>query len=389
MIIKAAKSLNNVQEYYFSKKLKEIREMMNEEKPVINLGIGSPDLPPSENTINSLKLSAENKNNHGYQSYIGTPELRTAFANWYKKYYHVNLNPVEEILPLIGSKEGILYISMAFLNEGDEVLVPNPGYPTYSSVSNLVQAKIRNYDLKEENDWEPDFQALENEDLSKVKIMWVNYPNMPTGKNGNQELFKKIIDFGRKNQILICHDNPYSFIQNDNPQSILSIKGAKDVAIELNSLSKSHNMPGWRIGVLTGEKKYIQTVLKVSSNVHSGMFLPMQEAATEALKSPESWYKEINRIYAERKKVVFEIFDILGCSYNKNQVGLFVWAKVPIKYNSAKNLADELLYQSNIFITPGLIFGSNGNNYLRISLCSKVEQLNEAKVRIKKLFNNQ
>jgi len=296
MIINPSQRLKTVKEYYFSKKINEIREMMNDGKPVINLGIGSPDLPPSKKTISALQNSAENENHHGYQSYIGVPELRSTYASWYKKYYHVDLNPDNEVLPLIGSKEGILYISLAFLNAGDEVLIPNPGYPTYSSVSDLVQAKIRYYDLNEETNWEPDFKKLEDTDLSNVKIMWVNYPNMPTGKNSSIELFKKIIDFGKKHKFLICNDNPYSFIQNNNPQSILCVEGAKDVAIELNSLSKSHNMAGWRMGVLTGNNEYIKTVLKVSSNVHSGMFLPMQHAAIEALKNPESWYKKINII---------------------------------------------------------------------------------------------
>ncbi|MBN2518888.1 MAG: aminotransferase class I/II-fold pyridoxal phosphate-dependent enzyme [Bacteroidales bacterium] len=383
MIIEQAKRLNIVSEYYFSKKLAEIRKMISEGKPVINLGIGSPDMPPSHNTVNALKKSADNPKNHGYQSYTGIPGLRKSFAGWYKEYYSVNLNPDDEILPLIGSKEGILYISLAFLNPGDEVLIPNPGYPTYSSVSNLVGAKIRYYDLKEENNWEPDFKNLEKEDLSKVKIMWVNYPHMPTGKNGTKELFEKIIRFSKKHKILICNDNPYSFILNDKPMSILSVEGAKDVAVELNSLSKSHNMPGWRIGVLCGQNDYIQTVLKVNSNVHSGMFLPMQEAAIEALQNPPSWYKKINNEYKKRRELVYQIFDQIECSYDKNQAGLFIWAKIPSKYESAEVLSEKILQKANIFITPGFIFGANGKNYLRIALCSDFETLKEVIKRLK------
>lgn len=386
MIIKPANRLNSVQEYYFSKKLKEIAQLNKEGKNIINLGIGSPDLPPSENVISTLYESAKEKNNHGYQSYIGIDKLREAFSNWYKKYYNVDINPKSEVLPLIGSKEGILYISMAFLNAGDEVLVPDPGYPTYSSVSNLVEAKIIKYDLLENNNWEPDFENLEKQDLSKVKIMWVNYPNMPTGAAASKQLFKKLVDFGKKNNILIINDNPYSFILNDTPLSILETEGAKDVAIELNSLSKSHNMAGWRIGMVAGDAEYIQTIVKVNSNVHSGIFKPLQEAASEALGNPPDWYIKINTIYKERRNIVFEIFDLLKCKYDKKQTGLFVWAKIPEKYKSAEELSDLILYNSNVFVTPGFIFGSNGQNYLRISLCGDVENLKEAKKRIEKII---
>ncbi len=385
MIINPANRLNTVQEYYFSKKLKEISKMNSEGKNVINLGIGSPDLPPSENVILKLKQSSDHKNNHGYQSYIGIKELREAFAKWYKSYYNVILNAESEILPLIGSKEGILYVSLAFINPGDEVLVPNPGYPTYSSVSNLVEAKIIYYDLLENSNWEPDFNALEKSDLSKVKLMWVNYPNMPTGASASKQLFNKLINFAKKHKILICNDNPYSFILNDKPLSILGIPEAKDAAIELNSLSKSHNMAGWRLGMVAGKEDYIQTIIKVNSNVHSGIFKPIQEAAVEALNNPPSWYQNLNLIYKERREIVWEIFNILDCQYDKTRNGMFVWAKIPQNKKTAEIYSNEILYQAGVFITPGFIFGTKGINYLRISLCSDIKLLTEAKNRIEKI----
>jgi aspartate/methionine/tyrosine aminotransferase len=384
MIIKPAERLNIVQEYYFSKKLREIGEMNKSGKNVINLGIGSPDMPPSNNVINVLQNQAQRKDIHGYQSYNGIFELRDAFAKWYKRYYNVELNPDNEILPVFGSKEAIIFISMAFLNEGDEVLVPDPGYPTYSSVSQLVQAKIRTYNLKEENNWYPDFYEIEKQDISKVKLMWVNYPNMPTGAPASIELFESLVNFALKHNILICNDNPYSFL-NEKPISILSIKNAKECAIELNSLSKSHNMAGWRIGVIAASNDYLSTIIKVSSNVHSGMFYAMQKAAVEALNLPDSWYKELNNTYDFRRKAVFKIFDYLNCAYNTNQKGLFVWAKINDKYKNAEILSDIILNEANVFITPGFIFGKNGENYLRISLCSDIEIFNEALSRIKKI----
>lgn len=386
MIITPADRISVVEEYYFSRKLKEIAQMRQEGKDVLNLGIGSPDNPPSEETIEELVSESEKADTHAYQSYIGIPELRAGFADWYKKYFKVNLNPKNEIIPLIGSKEGIMHISLAFLNVGDSVLIPNPGYPTYASVSKLVQANLQYYDLKEENGWMPDFEVLENMDLSRVKLMWVNYPNMPTGARASQELFQKLVDFGKKHQILICNDNPYSFILNNEQLSILSVHGAKDIAIELNSLSKSHNMAGWRIGMLASNEEYINSILRVKTNMDSGMFLPLQKAAAKALQSGDDWYKFINTEYADRKRKAFSILDILECEYDKNQVGMFVWAKIPEKYPSVEELCDTILYEGNVFLTPGFIFGSNGERYLRISLCTKLEVFDEAIKRIAKIF---
>ncbi|MDH6313845.1 LL-diaminopimelate aminotransferase [Parabacteroides sp. PFB2-10] len=378
-----ATRVGSVQEYYFSKKLKEVAEMNAAGKNVINLGVGSPDLPPSEKTVETLCRQAHQPNNHGYQPYIGIPELRRAFADWYKHWYEVNLDPASEILPLIGSKEGILHISMAFLNPGDGVLVPNPGYPTYTSVSKLVGARIVSYDLNEENGWMPNFDALEKMDLSEVKLMWVNYPNMPTGANATQELFEKLVDFGRRHQIVICNDNPYSFILNEKPLSILSIPGAKEICIELNSLSKSHNMPGWRIAMLASNRQFVEWILKVKSNIDSGQFKPMQLAAVEALQAPAEWYENMNAVYRKRRTFAEKIMELLTCHYDPNQVGLFVWGRVPDHIESAVALADRILYEANVFITPGIIFGSQGERYLRISLCCREEVLEEALERIR------
>jgi len=386
-MIEPANRISEVQEYYFSKKLREIDEMRQQGIDVINLGIGNPDRSPSSVVLDELKSSSENKNNHGYQSYIGIPELRNAFSSWYQKYFKVEINPANEILPLIGSKEGIMHISMAFLNKGDKVLVPNPGYPTYASVSKLVEAEIINYDLKDELNWQPDFEELEKVDLSKVKLMWVNYPNMPTGANATLELFKKLIAFGKKHNILICNDNPYSFILNDNPLSIFRIEGAKDIAIELNSLSKSHNMAGWRIGMVTSNPTFIQYILRVKSNMDSGMFKPLQLAAAKALSLEKEWYDEVNKEYFERRELVWEIMDILNCKYDKNQSGMFIWAKTPDSINSAIELSDEVLNKSHVFITPGTIFGTQGDNYIRISLCAKQDVLKESIKRIKNSIN--
>ncbi len=383
MLIKPANRISEVKEYYFSKKLREIDQMRQKGINVINLGIGNPDRPPHADVLKVLSSTSANAESHGYQSYVGILELRNAFSSWYKKYFHVELNPSNEILPLIGSKEGIMHISMAFLNKGDKVLIPNPGYPTYASVSNLVEAEMVTYDLKEELNWQPDFEELENQDLSDVKMMWVNYPNMPTGANATLELFEKLIDFGKKHQILICNDNPYSFILNDNPLSIFRVDGAKDIAIELNSLSKSHNMAGWRVGMVAANPTFIQYILRVKSNMDSGMFKPLQLAAAKALEQSEDWYKEVNSEYLERRKLVWEIMDTLNCKYDKNQSGMFIWAKIPDTLESAIQLSDDILNKAHVFITPGSIFGKQGERYIRISLCSKQEVLKESIHRIK------
>ncbi len=382
MEIEPARRVNNVSEYYFSTKLKEIDEMKAAAKDVNNLGIGSPDLPPSEATIEALCKEAHKPNVHGYQSYIGIPKLRNGFAEWYKKWFGVELNPNTEIQPLIGSKEGILHISLAVLNPGDGVLVPNPGYPTYTSVSNLCEAKVIPYDLDENHEWQPDFDALEKMNLEGVKLMWTNYPNMPTGANASVELFEKLVAFGKKHNIIICNDNPYSFILNDRKLSILSVDGAKDICIEMNSMSKSHNMAGWRIAMLASNRQFVEWVLRVKSNVDSGMFRPMMIAAAEALKNPKEWHDQINVVYARRRNIAFKILDLLGCTYDTRQVGLFVWGKIPDRYKDAGELADEILYGKNVFITPGFIFGDKGNRYVRISLCCPEPTLEEVVRRI-------
>lgn len=384
-----AERVNSVQEYYFSKKLKEVAEMNAAGKKVINLGVGSPDMPPSEEAIEALCHHARKADTHGYQPYVGIPELRDAFAKWYKEWYNVDLNPRNEIQPLIGSKEGILHISLAFLNPGDGVLIPNPGYPTYSSVSKLAGARLITYDLKEELNWQPDFEALEQSDLSGVKLMWTNYPNMPTGANASVELYEKLIDFGRRHNIVICNDNPYSFILNDNPLSILSIEGAKDICIELNSMSKSHNMPGWRMAMLASNAQFVEWILKVKSNIDSGQFKPMQYAAVQALQAPKSWYDDMNKVYRNRRNLAGQIMHELGCSYDEKQSGLFLWGRIPEGAGNSEFIADKVLYEGNVFVTPGFIFGSNGDQFIRISLCSKEEQLQEALNRIKNIINNQ
>ena len=382
MIVKPADRTANVQEYYFSQKLAQIDRMRRDGSDVINLGIGSPDQPPSESTVSALIAEAKKSNSHGYQNYSGIPSLRKAFSDWYKKYFYVNLNPDNEILLLMGSKEGIMHISMAFVNPGDEVLVPDPGYPTYSSVTNLVGGIVRKYDLSEENGWLPDLKSLELTDLSKVKLMWVNYPNMPTGVKASVDIFEKLVAFSRKHGILLVNDNPYSFILNKEYISILSVEGAKDTALELNSLSKSHNMAGWRIGMVAGQSDYIKTVLKVKSNMDSGMFLAMQMAAIEALNNPDSWYDSVNSVYIRRRKIVEQIMDLLKCNYDKSQIGLFVWGKIPENIPDCESYVDKILMKSLVFITPGFIFGKNGERFIRISLCATEEKLNEAKNRI-------
>ncbi len=387
MKVEPAERTRSVQEYYFSQKLKQIEQMRKAGADIISLGIGSPDQAPSENTINRLSAEAIKPTVHGYQSYIGIPSLRKAFAEWYKIYFMVDLNPDNEILPLMGSKEGIMHISMAFVNEGDEVLVPDPGYPTYSSVTKLVGGKVRYYELAEENGWLPNLDELEKTDLSGVKLMWVNYPHMPTGTRGSVKLFEELVSFAMKHNILIVNDNPYSFILNNDYQSILSVDGAKECSLELNSLSKSHNMAGWRVGMVAGHSEYITSILKVKSNMDSGMFMPMQLAAVEALSNPPSWYDKVNEVYSSRRKIVESIMDTLGCEYNNKQVGLFLWGRIPKEIINCELYVEELLTKAHVFLTPGFIFGSKGDRYIRISLCANETNLLEAKKRIELYLN--
>lgn len=382
MKVKPADRTESVQEYYFSQKLRQIDQMRQSGIDVINLGIGSPDQPPSGNTIDKLAEEAAKPTSHGYQSYTGIPALRKAFAVWYKTYFNVELDPDSEILPLMGSKEGIMHISMAFVNPGDDVLVPNPGYPTYSSVTKLVGGNIKYYELDEKNGWIPDLEKLEKEDLTRVKIMWTNYPHMPTGTRGSLKLFENLVAFASKHSFLLCNDNPYSFILNNEYYSILAVDGAKEVALELNSLSKSHNMAGWRIGMVAGHQDYIKSILKVKSNMDSGMFRAMQAAAAEALNNPPSWYEKVNSVYTQRRKIVGEIMDILRCRVDKNQVGLFVWGRIPDEIASCESFVEEILNKVHVFLTPGFIFGSKGDRYIRISLCADEKTLQEAKKRI-------
>ncbi len=381
--MQTAKRLDGIGEYYFSQKLREIEELNKQGKQIINLGIGSPDLPPHPDVIKVLQDESVKPNVHGYQSYKGSIVLRKAMSDWYKHWYNVELNADTEILPLIGSKEGIMHICMTYLNEGDEVLVPNPGYPTYRSAVKLAGGVCVDYDLKEANNYAPDFAALEASDLSKVKLLFVNYPQMPTGQASDKKLFEQLVAFGKKTGILIIHDNPYSFILNENPMSLLSIDGAKDCVLELNSLSKSSNMAGWRVGMLSGAKERIDEVLRFKSNMDSGMFLPLQLAAAKALSLGKEWYDGVNEIYRERRKKVFELLDLLHCTYSTEQVGMFVWAKIPAKYKTGYEVSDEVLYGSNVFITPGGIFGNAGDGYIRISLCAPVERFEEAIRRIR------
>lgn len=387
-MIKTANRIANVEEYYFSKKLAEVRSLDSPEFRVINLGIGSPDQAPSAATIDTLAASAKNPANHGYQNYKGIPQLRKGIADFYEKVYQVPLDPESMILPLMGSKEGIMHIAMAFVNEGDEVLIPDPGYPTYSSVATLLGAKLRPYALREDLNWGIDMEALKKSDLSKVKIMWVNFPHMPTGRIASRVELKELVDLAREHQFLIVNDNPYSLILNDEPMSILSIKGADDVALELNSLSKSHNMAGWRIGWVAGKKEYIDAVLRVKSNMDSGMFLGLQHAAVEALKNGAEWFTGLNKVYADRKEVALQLLNMLGCSYAEKQSGLFVWAKAPKNIGDVEKWIDEILYGTKVFITPGFIFGEAGRRYIRISLCCTVEMLNEALQRIEKFVKD-
>jgi LL-diaminopimelate aminotransferase len=382
-MIATAKRLDGIGEYYFSQKLREIDELNKQGKNIINLGIGSPDLPPHPDVIKVLNEESVKPNVHAYQNYKGSPVLRKAFADWYQTWYDVSLNPDTEILPLIGSKEGIMHICMTYLNEGDEVLVPNPGYPTYRSAVKLAGGICVDYDLKEENNYFPGFNELEQKDLSKVKLIWVNYPHMPTGQLASIEMYQQLIAFAKKHNIFVCHDNPYSFILNDKPMSLLSIKGAKDCVLELNSLSKSQNMAGWRVGVLCAAKERIDEVLRFKSNMDSGMFLPVQLAAAKALSLGKDWYDSVNKVYKERRAKVYELLDTLKCIYSKEQVGMFMWASIPQGYKDGYALSDDVLYNCNVFITPGGIFGSAGEKYIRISLCGSIEKFEEAIKRIK------
>jgi LL-diaminopimelate aminotransferase len=376
-MIKAAKRLDTVQEYYFSKKLREVRGLAAAGKPIINMGIGSPDLQPPVEVLAAIKSSLNDPSAHKYQSYQGLPELRSAISKFYKNKFSVDTNSEDEVLPLMGSKEGIMHISMAFLNEGDKVLIPNPGYPTYTSVTKLVGAEPLFYNLSNANNWQPNYKELEEQDLSDVKIMWVNYPHMPTGTNATLETFEKLVAFGKKHQILIINDNPYSFILNDNPVSILQVEGAKDTALELNSLSKTFNMAGWRVGMVLGNAAYISEILKVKSNMDSGMFYGIQKGAIEALQLPDTWFTVQNKIYEERRVLIWKLADKLGATYNKNATGLFVWAKIP-EGKKAEEVTDAILYDKDIFITPGTIFGSQGEGYIRFSLCVTAAIIKEA-----------
>lgn len=377
-----------IKEYYFSRKLRELAKLNAEGADIISLGIGGPDRAPAEYVITTMQRELEKEGNHSYQSHNGLPELRRAFADWYMAKYGVELNPDNEIQPLIGSKEGILHLSLTFLNPGDGVLVPDPGYPTYSSVSRLIGAEIFKYDLTEEGGWLPDFEALERLPLEKIKLMWVNYPHMPTGRQATHETFERLIDFGRRHGIVIAHDNPYSFILNREPQSILQVDGAKEVAIELNSLSKSHNMAGWRVAMAASNPTFISWLLKVKSNIDSGQFKPLMLAAAQALKAGDDWYDELYDVYAERRKIAEEIMAELGCTFDHAQRGMFLWGKIPDNVPSGEWLADELFYKAKVFITPGFIFGRNGERYVRISLCAKPEKLKESLDRIRDYNRN-
>ena len=384
--IKPAERLSLVSEYYFSRKLKEVAQMNAEGKDIISLAIGSPDMPPSKETIQTLCEVASRPDTHGYQPTMGTPELRKAMADFYKRWYGVDLNPATEIQPLIGSKEGILHVTLAFVNPGEEVLVPNPGYPTYTSLSKILGAKVVNYDLMEDNGWQPDFEQLEKMDLSRVKLMWTNYPNMPTGGNARMETYERLVDFARKHNIVVVNDNPYSFILNDKPMSLLQVEGAKDCCIEFNSMSKSHNMPGWRVGMCATNPTFISWILKIKSNIDSGTFRGIQLAAAAALSNDEEWHHEANiETYSRRRKYAEQIMDALGCKYDPNQVGMFLWGRIPDSYSNCEELTERVLHEARVFITPGFIFGSKGERYVRISLCAKEEKIQAALERIRKL----
>jgi aspartate/methionine/tyrosine aminotransferase len=380
-MIEGANRLHTVEEYYFSKKLREVNLLKAAGKPIINLGIGSPDLQPPQKVITAITEGLQDANAHKYQSYQGLPELREAMAGFYREQFQVHLSPMTEILPLMGSKEGIMHISMAYLNEGDEVLIPNPGYPTYQSVTKLLGAKPIFYELDEANNWMPDITVLEKLDLSKVKLMWLSYPHMPTGAQANYKVFEELVDFAKRNNILIVNDNPYSFILTEAPRSILKVKGAKEVCIELNSLSKTFNMAGWRVGMVLGDGKHINNILKVKSNMDSGMFYGIQKGAIEALRCSKLWYLSLNSVYEQRRALVWKLADALNCTYDKNASGLFVWAKLP-PYTKAEEFIDVLLKNNHLFVAPGTIFGSKGEGYIRFSLCASIEDIKEAIKRV-------
>ena len=385
--IQPADRLQEVSEYYFSRKLKEVAQLNAEGKDIISLAIGSPDMPPSEKTVEKLCEVAHDANAHGYQPTMGTPELREAMADFYQRWYGVPLDPKTEIQPLIGSKEGILHVTLAFVNPSDEVLVPNPGYPTYTSLSKILGAKVVNYNLREDDGWQPDFEELERMDLSRVKLMWTNYPNMPTGGNARRETYERLVAFAQKHQIVVVNDNPYSFILNRHPQSLLQVPGAKNCCIEFNSMSKSHNMPGWRVGMCASNPTFISWILKIKSNIDSGTFRGMQLAAAEALRNSAEWHEQANiHTYRHRRAVAEEIMTTLGCSYDKEQVGMFLWGRIPESYANCEELTERVLHEARVFITPGFIFGSNGNRYIRISLCAKEEKIKQALDRIKAII---
>ena len=383
-MIQPAERLNLVSEYYFSRKLKEVAQMNAEGKDIISLAIGSPDMPPSEPTINKLCEVAHDPSAHGYQPTQGTPELRRAMCGFYHRWYGVDLDPAKEILPLIGSKEGILHVTLAFVNHGDEVLVPNPGYPTYTSLSKILGAKVVNYNLRPENGWQPDFDELEQMDLTRVKLMWTNYPNMPTGAPAQRSTYERLVKFAQQHNIVVVNDNPYSFILNDHPLSLLQVPGAKDCCIEFNSMSKSHNMPGWRVGLCATNAEFISWILKVQSNIESGTFRGIQLAAAEAYNNSAEWHRMANiETYARRRHLAEQIMEALGCTYDPQQVGMFLWGRIPSIYNNVEELTERVLHQARVFITPGFIFGSNGERYIRISLCAKEEKISEALLRIR------
>ena len=381
--IEPARRVATIKEYYFSKKLREVAQLNAQGRDIISLGIGGPDRPPHPDVVETLCTEASKPDAHGYQPYVGLPALRRAYAQWYERFYGVTLDPDREIQPLIGSKEGILHTTLTFVNPGDGVLVPNPGYPTYTSVSRLAEAEIFTYDLREQTGWQPDFDALEQLPLERIKLMWVNYPHMPTGRCASLELFERLVDFGKRHGIVIVNDNPYSFILNEKPLSIFNVEGAKDIAIEMNSLSKSHNMPGWRMGMVAAKPQFIEWILKVKSNIDSGQFKPMMMAAARALQCAAEWYSTINTVYAERRRIAEQIMNCLGCHFDPAQRGLFLWGRIPDNYSGSEELADRLLYDARVFVTPGFIFGSNGNRYIRISLCATKEKMQEALCRIK------
>ena len=385
---KPALRLNSVNEYYFSRKGKEVARMNAEGMDVISLAIGSPDMPPSPETIATLCDEARKPDTHGYQPTIGTPELRGAMSRFYQRWYGVELDPATEIQPLIGSKEGILHVTLAFVNPGEQVLVPNPGYPTYTSQSTLLGAEVVNYNLKEENGWQPDFDELERMDLSRVKLMWTNYPHMPTGGRARRETYERLVDFARRHHIIIVNDNPFSFILNrDDHLSILQVPGARDCCIEFNSMSKSHNMPGWRVGILATNKEFIQWILKVKSNIDSGTFRPMQLAAARAFDNSEEWHLQANvELYSRRRTIAEQIMRTMGCTFDPTQQGMFLWGRIPDSYTDAEELTEKVLHEARVFLTPGFIFGSNGRRYVRISLCANEEKITEALRRIREIF---